>query len=369
MENDFFDIDFKDPSMLNFMQSFEDIKEEEPTVEQEASDVSEKSEEVEANKNVKAIQNEGGEDSSKSEKSSPNISSSIALTLADNGVLETLSSERLAKIQTTEDLITAFEEELTNRLDDKQKRIDEALKYNIQPSTIQYLEQNIEFLDNITEETLNREGDEGEKFRANLIYQSFKMKGLDDDDASKMTKISIDEGDDQKDAAKALKYLKEFYANMYKKEVDKKKEEQAQIEKEQEKEAKTFADYVLKDDDFYKKLEIGETVRKKIYDTLYKRTKREDGNKYTDMEWFNKQNPQEFARFISTMFVLTDGLKNFDGLFKGPVKKQVRESTRKLEQVLNQMSPVDGSLSLKSGVTDDLDFSRLIDIDRLQNLT
>ena len=46
-------------------------------------------------------------------------------------------------------------------------------------------------------------------------------------------------------------------------------------------------------------------------------------------------NPVEFRKYLSVLFTMTDGFKNIDGLVKGKVKKEVKQSLRELEHKLS----------------------------------
>ena len=63
-----------------------------------------------------------------------------------------------------------------------------------------------------------------------------------------------------------------------------------------------------------------------------------------------REKPNEALKMFGTMYVLTEGFTKFDGIFKGVVKKQVRESNKNLAKLLNQVQNTDGSLNLKSGI-------------------
>ena len=172
MEEEFFNIDFQDASKLDIF-NLPDIKQQEevesnPKEEQVKSELKETDETK--NETEEVNNNQGEENPTEASEGSPNLSSSIAFTLADNGVLQTLDEERLKKITNTEELVEAFREDLKNQLTEQQQRVTNALNVGLEPSKIQQYEQIINNLDNVTDETIETEGEQYENYRKNLIY-------------------------------------------------------------------------------------------------------------------------------------------------------------------------------------------------------
>lgn len=350
MENeDFFNIDFQSADKLGIL----DIPETNSDDETNKEDIETNDSKQEVNEELKEGATEGDENpdsNTKQEQGSPNISSSIALTLADNGVLQTLDSERLNKIKTTEDLIEAFREDLRNQQDEQQKRITDALNAGVEPNKIQQYEQILSTLEGINEETIESEGKQFENYRKNIIYQDYINKGFEEDDAKEMVERSINSGNDIEDAKKALASCKKFYKKEYDNLVLENKKEFEKNEREQKKRIEELKTSIIDDDEFYDSLDVSKTLRNKIFDVATKPIKQEDGSRITELQKYMKDNPNESLKMISTLYVITDGFKKFDGIFKGAVKKKVRESTKNLERLLTQSPMIDGSLNYKSGL-------------------
>lgn len=363
MEEEFFNIDFQNAEKLGIL----DLPDNDDAGKKEDIDSNDETKEV-----VKTEENaHQGEENSTSdnnqEEGSPNISSSIALTLADNGVLQTLDEERLGKIKTTQDLVEAFREDQTNQvnkqLDEQQKRVLNALEAGIEPSKIQQYEQVINTLNNVTDETLESEGEQFENYRKNLIYQDYINKGFEEEDAREMVERSVESGKDIDDAKKALANCKKFYKKAYDSEIAEGRKAQEKFEADQMKRLKDLETSIIDDDEFYKSLEVDKNLRKKIYDTVAKPIKQDDGSKITELQKYMKDKPNEALKMIGTLYVLTEGFTKFEGILKGTVKKKVRESTRNLEKLLNQTPNIDGSLTFKSGIGDIDNTEKIIGFD------
>ena len=366
MEEDFLDLGFVDQSLLNEFQDFK----EEPTGNQEEN--IEKNDEQPSNK--EGLSKEEIKDpekkevvenpDNKQETGSPNISSSIAEALVDEGVLQTLSKERLAEIKTTEDLIEAFKEDLDNQLTAEQKRVSDALTYGVEPTRIQQYEQWIKTLDNVTDELIEGEDEQNENYRKNLIYRDYLNKGFEESDAAEMVNRSVESGKDIDDAKKALSSLKKYYQKAYTDEVNEAKKEYDKHVASQKKQLEELKSSIIDDkENFYEQFELPKTSRQKVFDVVAKASVVDGDKKITPLQAFIKNDPNKANKIIGTLYVLTDGFTKFDGIMKGTVKKQVRKSVENLERALNQTKPLDGSMNFKSGIGEDGSNLKIIDFD------
>ena len=100
-----------------------------------------------------------------------NFYSSIAKALKEEGIFPDLDDDGLSKVKDPQDFRDLIDQQIKAGLDEKQKRIDEALSAGVEPTEIKKYENTIDFLDSIKEENISDEGDKGEKLRKDLIYQ------------------------------------------------------------------------------------------------------------------------------------------------------------------------------------------------------
>lgn len=364
MEEEFFDIGFSDSDIFSEMKDIEvqepekkDEKKPEETKETKAPNGNGSTEELD--KETK----ENGGNPSDTEEGSPNLSSSIALSLVDEGLLQTLDEDRIKSITNAEELIEAFKEDLHNQLDERQKRIDEALNYGLEPTKIQKYESWIATLDNISEDVISAETEEAENYRKNLIMQNFINKGFAEDEAKEMVDRSVESGNDINDAKKALESCKKFFKNEYDKEIKSAKKEYDNRIDEQKKQMEKIEESILNDDDFYAQFEINKTTRKKILDSVVKPVFDDNGQKITALQKYIKDNPVDSYKVLGTLYVITEGFTKFDNIMKGVVKKEVRKNVQNLERALNQTRISDGSLSYQSGIGTDSPKMKLLDFD------
>ena len=294
---------------------------------------------------------------SKGDGTSPkNFYSSIAKALKEEGIFPDLDDEGLSKVKDPEDFRDLIDQQIKAGLDERQKRIDEALNAGVEPTEIRKYENTINFLDSIKEENISDEGDKGEKLRKDLIYQDFINRGYSKERAAREVQKSFNAGTDIDDAKEALKSNIDFFKDKYDELVNEAKSEAEQEEKERKEQAEKLKSSILNDKDVFGDLSIDKSTRQKIYDNIAKPVYKdpETGEYFTAIQKYEMENRTDFLKNIGLLFTLTDGFKNLDGLVKGKVKKEVKKGLRELEHTLNNTARTsDGNLKFVSGVDED----------------
>lgn len=285
-----------------------------------------------------------------------NFFSSIAKALKEEGVFPDLEDDTLSNIKEPEDFRNIVEQQIKAGLDEKQKRIDEALNYGIEPTEIKKYENVIDFLDSIDDDTISNEEDKGEKLRKNLIYQDFVNRGYSPERANREVDKSFKGGTDIEDAKEALKSNMEFYKDKYDELINDAKAEAENQEKERKEQAEKLKNSILNDKDVFGDVSLDKSTRQKVFDNLAKPVYRDPktGNYYTALQKYEIENKTDFLKNVGLLFTLTDGFKNLDKLVNGKVKKEVKKGLRQLEATLNNTSRnSDGNLRYVSGVNED----------------
>ena len=285
-----------------------------------------------------------------------NFYSSIAKALKEEGIFPDLDDEGLSKVKDPEDFRDLIDQQIKAGLDERQKRIDEALNAGVEPTEIRKYENTINFLDSIKEENISDEGDKGEKLRKDLIYQDFINRGYSKERATREVQKSFNAGTDIDDAKEALKSNIDFFKDKYDELVNDAKSEAEQEERERKEQAEKLKSSILNDKDVFGDLSVDKSTRQKIYDNIAKPVYKdpETGEYFTAIQKYEMENRTDFLKNIGLLFTLTDGFKNLDGLVKGKVKKEVKKGLRELEHTLNNTARTsDGNLKFVSGVDED----------------
>ena len=328
-------------------------EETEETTEVDTDNPSDKPEGVGSEDNIEAQ-----EDTTSQGGSSPknNFYSSIAKAFAEEGIFPDLDDESASKIKTPEDLRDLVEERIKSELDERQKRIDDALNAGVEASSIRSYENTLSYLDSIKEESITSENEEGEKLRKQLIYQDYINRGWSQERAAREVKKSFDSGSDIDDAKDALKSNIEFFQNQYDNLINEAKAEEEKEIKQRKEQAEKLKKSILEDKEVFGELLVDKKTRQKIYDNISKPVYKDPdtGQVFTALQKYEMENRTDFLKNVSLVFTLTDGFKNLDGLVKGKVKKEVKKGIRELENVLNNTARTsDGNLRFVSNVDDD----------------
>lgn len=284
---------------------------------------------------------------------SPKFYSSIAKAFAEEGIFPDLNDEDISKISSPEDLRELIDKQIQAGLDEKQKRIDEALNVGVEPDIVRQYENTINYLDSLDEDAITDESDKGENLRKNLIMQDLLNKGYSKERAIKIVEKSFKNGDDIEDAKEALNGNKEYFKGKYNDLVKEAKEEEKKTQKKMKEQAAKLKDSILTDSKVFGEIEVDKATRQKIYDNISKPIYKdpESGQVLTAVQKYEMENRTDFLKYLGLCFTLTNGFKNLDGLVKNKVKKEVKKGFRELENTLNNTARTsDGNLNYASGV-------------------
>lgn len=299
---------------------------------------------------------EGTETEKESTSPNNNFYSSIAKTFAVESIFPDLTDDEIKNANSAEALVELINKQIDSRLDEKQQRVINALDAGIEPDDIRRYENTISYLDSIDEDKLNAETPEGEELRKRLIYQDYINRKFSPERANREVQRSIDSGNDITDAKEALQSNKEFFNDQYNDLLQKAKEEEQKFEKERKQQAEQLKKSIIEDKNLFGDLELNKSVRQKIFDNISKPVyKDEDSGAYiTALQKYQKENPNDFLKNVSTIFTLTDGFKNIDKLVAKKASKEIRKGFRELENTLsNTQRNSDGSLNFVGGTNDE----------------
>ena len=288
-----------------------------------------------------------GQDTNNPESPSSNTISSMLSALKQDGILPDIDDKDISEAKTAEDFAEIIDKQVAARLDEKQKRIDEALQNGVPAEQVNQYESVLAYLDSITEESLEVDDDATDKLRKDLIYQDFINKGFKEDRAKREVEKSIAAGTDIEDAKAARENVKEFYSAEYRK-IQETQKQAIQEEQNKVKAAREeFKKKTLETEEPFTGIKLDKVVRNKVLDNATKPIAKDaKGNLLTPVQKYINENPIDAQYYMSVLYTLTDGFKNIDKLVGGKVKGETKQSYRNLERVLSS-----SSTSLDSGNT------------------
>ena len=295
-------------------------------------------------------------DKDKSDSPKKNFYSSIAKALKEDGVFPDLDDESLKSIENPEDFAAIVEKQVQQKLDDKQKRIDEALTVGVEPTEIKKYENSISYLKSITEDAIRNETAEGEQLRKQLIFQDFINRGYSKERATREVQKSLNTGTDIEDAKEALQSNLDYFTEEYEDLINEAKEAQKAADATKAAQMENLKTTILSADKTFTDIQINQATRQKIFDNIAKPvyTDEKTGEKLTAIQKYERENRVDFLKNISMVFTLTDGFKNFDGLIKNKVRKELNKGIKELEHTINNTSrTTNGSLNFVSGASED----------------
>lgn len=287
---------------------------------------------------------------------SDDLFSSIAKACAEEGIFPDLDDETITKVKTPEDFRNLIESQINAGLDERQKRVNDALNNGVEPDNIRKYENTLNYLDTITEDAVVEESEKGEALRKSIIYQDYLNRGYSQQRATKLTERSIEAGTDIEDAKEALQSNKEYFKTEYDKLLQEAQDKADRAVEERKANVSKLKDSILKDKQLLGDIEIDSSMRRKVCDALTKPVYRDPntGNYYTDFQKYTMEHGDEFLKYAGILYTMTNGFKDFDTFTKGKVKKEVKKGLKELEHTLNNTKRnTGGSLKLVTTAKDD----------------
>ena len=298
------------------------------------------------------IQGKGDTDNNgvSSSPKNKNFYSSITDALVVDGIFPDLDKETIQNVKTPEDFQKIIEEQINARFTEKEKRINEALNNKVEPSVVQQYESTIDYLNNINDDSLSAEDEEGENLRKQLIYNDYLNRGFSKTRAEKMVNDAIENGTDIDDAKDALQGVKDFYNNKYKEILDSAKENEEKLAEERTKQSENLKKAIMEDKNLYGDVDVDKATRTKIYDFITKPVHKDsNGNYMTALQKYQSENTIEAMKNFAICYTLTNGFKDWSKLGSKQAKKEVKKGLANLEKVINSTSRNnDGSLGFVS---------------------
>ena len=304
------------------------------------------------------IEEQEDTDTSKGKGTSPknNFYSSIAKALKEEGIFPDLDDDIANKPMSAEDFRELVNNQIQAGIDERQKRIDDALNAGVETSEIRKYENALNYLDSIKEEHLNDESEKGETLRKQLIYQDFINRGYSKERAEREVNKSFNSGSDIEDAKEALASNKEYFEKSYDDLIKEAKAEEEREKQERKSQAEKLKKSLLEDKTVYGEIELDKTTRQRVYENISKPVYKDPntGEYLTAIQKYEKDNHTDFLKNVGLLFTITDGFKNLDKLVKSKVRKEVKKGLRELETTLNNTGrSFDGNLRFVSGVDGD----------------
>lgn len=294
------------------------------------------------------------QESTNSASTSKNFFSSLANSLKQEGILPDLSDEDLKNIKESKDITKLFDSYIASKMDEKQKRIDDALNLGVDASDIKKYENAIAYIDSITDDKISNEGQDGENLRKQLIYQDFMNRGYTKERAIKEVQKSFNAGTDIEDAKDALTSNRDYYKEGYEDLIEEAREAKNKVQEDIAQRTEAFKKNVLESDKVFGDIVIDTATKKAALDAVLKpQYKDSKGNMITAVQKYQQEHSDEFLKNIGIIYALTNGFTDLNKIVQSKVKTATKNAYRELEnKINNSRRNSDGNLVFTSGVSD-----------------
>lgn len=308
-------------------------------------------EDINAN-GIDVLENIKVEDAEKNKNIGNSPLSSLANALFKDGVLTNLKEEEIKTIKTADDFAAVFEKEIQSRIDEKARRIDEALNLGVEPSEIKKNENLIQYLNGISEDIIKEETEQATQLRMNLIVQDFMNKGFTQERAIKEANKSVAAGSDIDDALEALEANKTHFNKQYSDLINAAKKEQEEYRKTIIKRDTEVKENILKNEKLFADMNVTPAIRKLAVENIQKPVYTDkEGNKFSAIQKYEKENPVDFLSKVALFYTITDGFTNIDKITSNTKGKIKSKALNELAGSLADINyGLDNSLSLANNL-------------------
>lgn len=280
---------------------------------------------------------EGNDKSDKNDTddTSPNIYSSFASVLQEEGLLPSLNLEE-NEIKDASGLINSIKAEIETQ--SKSYLIDkigedgvEALEKGISLAEYQQHQQTSQAFDQVTDEMLSKDLELAKR----IVHQDYINQGIDERRATRLLKKSIDLGEDSllEDAKESLESLKEFQAKQLEKLAEERAAQQKAQQLEQEKIDNDLKNTIYNSNEFIKGLKVDKAVKDRVYSSITKIVGTNDnGLPENKLMRDRRENPIEFDTKLYYLYEMTKGFKDFSTIMNKTESKALSELEKGLRQ-------------------------------------
>lgn len=275
------------------------------------------------------------------DETSPNLYSSLATVLYEQGLLPSLNLDE-SKVESIDDITNAFKSEIESNV--KQRLVDalgedgyEAVTNGVPLSELAKVKDNQSALESITEESLA----EDQELAKRVIYQDYINQGISEDRAKKLLKRVIDSGDDAllEDANDSLQSLKAFEQRQLEVRKEEFKKQQELQAKQQEELEKNLKDKIYNSNELIKGLKLNKAIKDKVYSSMTEIVgKNPNGVLENRLMRERRENPIEFDTKLYYLYEITNGFKDIGKISNTTRTSAISDLERSIRQTNHQDS-------------------------------
>lgn len=322
---------------------------------QESNDTNNQSENQDSDS--ESVAEEDDQDEGSEGNDSPNLFSSVATVLQEQGLLPSLDIAE-NKIESVEDLANAMKAEAESLAKSTivEKLGEEGYEYiskGISVDEYNAYKTTADALNTITEDSLSEDIELSKK----VIYQDYINSGISEAKASKLIDRLSDLGDDSilEDARESLINVKNFNKAELDQQAAEIEAQNALIEKQQQEVEKQLKKSVYDTKELIKGQSINKVFQDKVYNSMTKIvSKSPDGNPENALMKQRREDPVDFDTKLYYVYELTKGFKDFSKFTASAKSSAIQDMERALQNNSINNSETPGFLQDSESYSDGL---------------
>jgi len=276
------------------------------------------------------------EEGAEGDKDSPELFSSFAEVLAEQGLLPSANLQD-KEVKTVDDLTTLLKEEINNQVKDYLvekvgEQGYEALEKGVSLSEYQQYNTDLQTLDKINEDTLK----ENPELAKEVILQDYIAQGLSQAKAERLLEKIIDLGDESllEDATESLSSLKAIQERKLQEIAIQREKEQIEAQRRVEKIDNDLKNAVYNSEEYVKGLgKVDKSIQDRVYKSITNVVgKSPQGVAENKLMQHRRENPIEFDVKLYYLYEMTNGFEDFSKINKASETK----AADKLAKVLRK---------------------------------
>lgn len=322
---------------------------------QESDDTNNQGEDQDADS--ESVAEEDDQDEGSEGNDSPNLFSSVATVLQEQGLLPSLDITE-NKIESVEDLANAMKAEAESLAKSTivEKLGEEGYEYiskGISVDEYNAYKTTADALNTITEDSLSEDIELSKK----VIYQDYINSGISEAKASKLIDRLSDLGDDSilEDARESLINVKNFNKAELDQQAAEIEAQNALIEKQQQEVEKQLKKSVYDTKELIKGQSINKVFQDKVYNSMTKIvSKSPDGNPENALMKQRREDPVDFDTKLYYVYELTKGFKDFSKFTASAKSSAIQDMEKALQNNSINNSETPGFLQDNESYSDGL---------------
>lgn len=332
---------------LNFESQIPDLEEE--NQDQDEKNINDQGESLDQDGSENVAEGEDdqeeGDDANEDSESSPNLFSSVATVLHEQGILPSLDIES-TKIESADDLASSIQNEVNSLYEKKListfgEEGYEFISKGVKPEEVIDYQEKSKILDSITEDSLI----EDIELSKNVVYEDYLLRGMSPEQATKIIERTLLAGDEVliEDAKESLGNLKISNKQLLEKKALEAEKAAIEAEKLKADNELKIKNSIYNTESLGKGIELNKSTQDKVYKLMTTVVGNDSkGNPENALMKARRENTIDFDTKLYYIYELTKGFTDFSKFGKSAKKSAISDLERAMQSNKNDYSSTPG---------------------------